>query len=407
MLLKPVDNFKPSKLLNKQFVGVVESNEDPKNLGRVKISIPGLFDIADINVGNTGLGKVNFLPWAYPKLPSESGGQVGSSSVDVPGIGSQVIVEFPFQDVYAPFYVGRWVSSIDLEGKIEDSPNVKVIKDDSGNEKIINKAKGKETDKHSSGIKIEKKPDGSMTISVPKNFKAQSSDGQSQIMIDTATGVVYIAGKDTTLISGKKVEIKPNSSFIIDAGDINMSTKGELVEDVGGGKKTLVGGDDTKSIMGSMAESVTTNKDLLVGGLTNETYGGKVDRTYALGGVLETLLAGSHDLNIVAGGISRTILAGNYSCDVVAGNLSLSTILGTISLSNTLSSIEFDLLGGIAITLASKLDITASLSIALLAPLVTLGPTGSDPAIGFTANPVEDLITGRPKVPSATVFISP
>lgn len=80
--------------------GIVVDNEDPKKLGRVKCSIEGMFD---------GIDKES-LPWISSWCPSGLGGGVNLSFFAVPNEGSELVIEFPYKNPYAPFYTGYWQS---------------------------------------------------------------------------------------------------------------------------------------------------------------------------------------------------------------------------------------------------------------------------------------------------------
>ena len=78
--------------------GYVVDNDDPKMLGRVKCIIQGRWEDEDHSK----------LPWVYPinycfGLPS-------NTSFRVPEKDSELIITFPFEDEYSPFYIGSFIS---------------------------------------------------------------------------------------------------------------------------------------------------------------------------------------------------------------------------------------------------------------------------------------------------------
>ena len=97
MFIKFTGNLKKPKFLAIPWKAEVVDNKDPDKLGKVKIKVLGLIE-----------GEVSDLPWAYPLNPSGLGGKPDSSSFAVPEIGSFIQVNFPYFDIYFPFYSGYW-----------------------------------------------------------------------------------------------------------------------------------------------------------------------------------------------------------------------------------------------------------------------------------------------------------
>jgi len=87
--LKSGDN-----LIGKMYIGVVEDNLDPEEMGRVRVRIEYLF-------GSFSVGDVptDHLPWWNCKMPVGLGSRADSSAFHVPEIGSQVTVMFPYEDI--------------------------------------------------------------------------------------------------------------------------------------------------------------------------------------------------------------------------------------------------------------------------------------------------------------------
>lgn len=82
--------------------GFVQKNDDPKKIGRIKVSIPKMLDL-----------DVDSLPWIYPLQPSFLGARVRAAQFAVPQMGSHVAVVFPFDNIYFGFYIGLWYSEFD------------------------------------------------------------------------------------------------------------------------------------------------------------------------------------------------------------------------------------------------------------------------------------------------------
>jgi hypothetical protein len=96
------NNYSIENKFNGIYRGYVVDNEDPKNKGRIKVFVPGVYS-------NEFKDKIKNLPWALPAMPIYGGGatnknitgvlnkEVGWTSVPHKGninTGSQVFVFF-------------------------------------------------------------------------------------------------------------------------------------------------------------------------------------------------------------------------------------------------------------------------------------------------------------------------
>ena len=76
---------------------LVVDNDDPDQLGRVKIRIPGVLGTGDQI-------PVNYLPWAVPATSIFTGSGSDYGNFAVPEVGSYVFVFFEAEDIYQPVY---------------------------------------------------------------------------------------------------------------------------------------------------------------------------------------------------------------------------------------------------------------------------------------------------------------
>ena len=84
------------------FIGVVEDNQDPRKLGRVKVRVINVFD---------EIPKED-LPWAFPRK------DLNGNEFKVPDIGKVVTVKFDNGSVAAPEYIAAEHYNINLEKKL-------------------------------------------------------------------------------------------------------------------------------------------------------------------------------------------------------------------------------------------------------------------------------------------------
>lgn len=80
--------------------GIVVDNNDPDKMGGIKVKIPGVFECNETDI--------SALPFVYPL--NSTGGTQDNSSIDIPEIGTQVIVEFINNDPHSGHYIASFIS---------------------------------------------------------------------------------------------------------------------------------------------------------------------------------------------------------------------------------------------------------------------------------------------------------
>lgn len=182
MLFKLTEHARRSKPLSIPHRAIVESNDDPQQMGRIKVTIPGILD---------GI-PVERKPWIYPWHPPELGATDGHiSTFMVPRVDSGVIVTFPYEDIYFGFYVGHWDTLVTkpfdaFSEDEEDYPNVYGFTDSDGNQYKVNMVSHIITLKHKSGTKLIIDAEGTVTIDGVKNIN----------LLTGGTGVITQESRD-------------------------------------------------------------------------------------------------------------------------------------------------------------------------------------------------------------------
>jgi uncharacterized protein involved in type VI secretion and phage assembly len=110
-----------------KYRGLVNDNQDPDNLGRIKATVPAV-----LGVEVTG--------WALPCVPY--GGDAEQGLFAIPEVGAGVWIEFEAGDLSYPIWVGTWWSA----GEVPESatPDKKVLKTKSGNKIVLDDTSGSE-----------------------------------------------------------------------------------------------------------------------------------------------------------------------------------------------------------------------------------------------------------------------
>lgn len=330
MLLKLIDFFEPTNALKKPYRGIVVWNADPKRLGRIKVLVPGLIEA----------NEVSLLPWCYPLSPAGLGGK-GASSFQVPDVNSEVIVEFPFDDVYSPHYTGVWQSEETHPGHYdEDYPRSYGTRDAQGNSFKVNRAKGYSEFEHSSGSRIRMTKDSAIEIRAGKSIKLSSLDEVTSFAFDMETGSFNLNPNGDMTLGGKDLKIT-SRRVMTTVSSIEETISGSKVVNVSGGNKLITGGSNSVSVLGEQAVTVAGDNSVMVAGKESRTIGT---------GVNETIVAGNRAVKMLAGDDKLSIVVGNHQVECMAGNVSITTLAGTAKFGSTVGKIEIDAAGGIKVT---------------------------------------------------------
>ena len=196
MLLKLPEWLTKSKNLARPHRAKVISNNDPKQLGRVKVEIKFLLEGSEAN-----------LPWTYPVNPYFLGGSNNSAIFSVPEVGSELSVIFPFNEIYLPFYNGYWHTSQNMAMEIfaDDYPNTYGWHDSSGNKFRVNKVQKTIEVLHSTGAKFKILTDGSIEEESP--VKITNKVGANTTLIDQSKIVLSVGGTSTLTMTTSSIDM--------------------------------------------------------------------------------------------------------------------------------------------------------------------------------------------------------
>lgn len=224
-------------------------------------------------------------------------------------------------------------------------------------------------------------------------------------------------------------EGNPNENDLAHSIEVNgtkqSDIKGAEKKVIEGSKQTIVSGmyqqqadrlslNATSGFSGNFGEI-----SQMVSGKSQYQYALQVLENIALGGKVSTILAGGLTQNVLAGAISYSALAGAiafnapagaFSVTVGTGAMSFTTGAGAVTLSTGAGAMSLTAAGGaMSITSGLAMNLTAGLTISLLAPQILFG--GPAAVLGVVRGvpsmppgaPTLDYITGLPLLGSALV----
>ena len=195
---------------------MVEDNEDPEKLGRLKVRISPYMDF-----------EPEDLPWACPTLGTH-GNTPNAGGINIPEVGSQVRVYFPSHDLTAPYYMGAELNELNRTTFFDDDyPNAYGYKDSTGNFIKVNKARKTVQIQHSSSSNLRVAPDGSIQVALSNGSYFTFSNSNS---FELSLGNVVITGTPDGSLSiraDSSITID-TSDFVINADNVTM-TKGASV----------------------------------------------------------------------------------------------------------------------------------------------------------------------------------
>ena len=199
-----------SHLLHGVVVGLVTNNQDPDNLGRVKVQFPWL-------------SHENESAWARIVTPM-AGNNRGLYCL--PEVDDEVLVMFEQGDPSYPFVLGAlWNAKDKPPGNNSDGKNnVRLIQSRSGHQIRLNDEDGNETIEI-----IDKTGKNKLVIDTSNNSIAITSD--KDIMLSAPKGTIKLEAKtielksstSTKLEAGAGLELKSNATMNLKGAIINLN----------------------------------------------------------------------------------------------------------------------------------------------------------------------------------------
>jgi uncharacterized protein involved in type VI secretion and phage assembly len=191
-------------------VGVVTNNQDPDDLGRVKVKLPWLSDLDETN-------------WARIAAPM-AGKQRGVYFL--PEVDDEVLVAFDHGDVRFPYVLGALWNGNDAPPvtNSDGKNNIRMIKSRSGHVIKLNDEDGNETieitDKSQKNSIVIDTSKNTITVTTDKDITLSASKGT--IKLDAQK--VEIASSDTTkLTSGSTMSVEASGTMTVKGATVNIN----------------------------------------------------------------------------------------------------------------------------------------------------------------------------------------
>ena len=186
------------------FLGLVEDNNDPLKLGRLKVRIEPYSEMT-----------TEQLPWACPVLGTH-GNSAEYGGLNVPELGSQVRLSFPSKDLNAPYYSGAELNKVNRTTFFDDDyPHTYGYKDSIGNFVKINKERGTAQFQHNSTTNLQVAPDGSIKVGLAGGAFFIFDNGKN---FDLNLGTLDISGS-----ADGSLEVQANNEINLKASTFNIA----------------------------------------------------------------------------------------------------------------------------------------------------------------------------------------
>ena len=204
-----------SQRLYGKYRGNVQDNEDPKKLGRLRLTVPSLFGSETTT-------------WALPCLPF--GGHTQQGMFFIPEIDSQVWVEFEEGDANRPIWTGVfWTKADDLpDDAAKKKPTTRTIQTPSGHKLQFDDADGERR------IKLSHPTESELIFEESGSIKMTNSEGMSLKLDNQRQEILLEDGKGNHIQmddSGWTAQDTSGNHFEMAQGIITISANSAVTVD--------------------------------------------------------------------------------------------------------------------------------------------------------------------------------
>lgn len=206
-----------------KYRGFVVDNNDPDQLGRVKVRVPSV-------LGDAVTG------WALPCLPF--GGLADQGLFTIPEVSAQVWVEFEEGELSHPIWTGTfWQSSGDVPSEGQKAPpTTRVLKTPSGHVLQFDDESGSEQFRlhHPAGSEMTIDAQGTVLLTDANGAKVTLDVAGNQVIVEDANG-----NKLTMSTTGTTVQDANGNKIEMTAAGVNLKASATVVVE---GSAVMLGG---------------------------------------------------------------------------------------------------------------------------------------------------------------------
>lgn len=202
-----------ARRINGVAVGVVTDNQDPEELGRVKVEFPWLASGSE----STWAKIATFM----------AGGEYGAFFL--PEVDEEVLVAFEQGDINHPYIIGALWNTRDAppETNTDGANNIRVIRSRNGHELVFN-------DDERGGAKLEIRTSSGHQIilddaSGQEKIQILDKSGDNTIEFDSTQNIIAIESMVTLKLKSQTIEIEAGANMKISASGV-LEIKGGLVK---------------------------------------------------------------------------------------------------------------------------------------------------------------------------------
>jgi uncharacterized protein involved in type VI secretion and phage assembly len=209
-LLETQARSAPDSRLIGPVVGVVTNNQDPDNLGRVKVRFPWLSESEESY-------------WARLAVPM---GGKERGTYFLPEVDDEVLVAFEHGDPRFPYVLGALWNGEDVPpaSNSDGKNNLRLIKSRSGHLIQLNDEDGKETieiiDKSGKNSIVIDTSNNTVTITTDKDIALSAAQGTIKL---EAQNIELKSSADTKIEAGAGMDVKASATLNVKGATVNIN----------------------------------------------------------------------------------------------------------------------------------------------------------------------------------------
>lgn len=217
-----------------KYRGVVVDNQDPEQLGRVRLMVPSVF--GGVTDREPTADDLFVTDWAWPCVPC--GGKAGQGFFFIPDVGAKVWVEFEEGNLDCPLWVGTfWAKPsateipTEAQAMTDNKPEKRVLKTSSGHLIEFSDVEGEETVtiRHKDNALIHFDASGSITISNKSGTLIYMNAEEQELAIADENGNNIRLGDSNVTLTNKSGSLVDIADQAVQVVAKNVMVRSETV----------------------------------------------------------------------------------------------------------------------------------------------------------------------------------